>query len=114
MQDRHTLLPQPLSTGPQQPGRRHILGRLATSGWADVWLLGPYVVVCGAVLIAHRRHLDVLRLGEDEAHALGVDVRKVRWIVLVAASLLTAGTRPLAFINPASTSVSSWAASPAR
>ena len=67
-----------------------ILGRLATSGWADVWLLGPYVVVCGAVLVAHRRHLDVLRLGEDEAHALGVDVRRVRWIVLFAASLLAA------------------------
>lgn len=67
-----------------------ILGRLATSGWADVWLLGPYVAVCGAVLYAHRRHLDVLRLGEAEAHALGVDVRRVRWIVLVAASLLTA------------------------
>jgi iron complex transport system permease protein len=67
-----------------------ILGRLATSGWGDVVLLAPYVVGCGLILVLHRRHLDVLRLGEDEAHALGVDVRRVRWIVLVTASLLTA------------------------
>ena len=67
-----------------------ILGRVSTSGWGDVWLLAPYVGLCGGILFVHRRHLDVLRLGEDEAHALGIGVGRVRWIVLVAASLLTA------------------------
>jgi iron complex transport system permease protein len=48
-----------------------ILGHLGTSGWADVGLLAPYVVVCGAVILAHRRHLDVIRLGDAEAASVG-------------------------------------------
>ena len=67
-----------------------LFGQLSTSGWTQIWLLGPYVVVCGAVLIAHRRHLDVLRVGDDEARALGLDPARSRMIVIIAASLLTA------------------------
>ncbi|MFT7601495.1 MAG: iron complex transport system permease protein [Acidimicrobiales bacterium] len=67
-----------------------VFGRLSTSGWAEVALLAPYVVVCGGVLMLSRRQLDVLRLGEVEAEALGVNTRRVRWSVIVAASLLTA------------------------
>jgi iron complex transport system permease protein len=67
-----------------------ILGRLSTSGWGDVALLGPYVVVCSAVIWAHRRQLDVLRLGDEEARAVGADPARVRLVVVVAASLATA------------------------
>jgi iron complex transport system permease protein len=67
-----------------------VLGRLSTSGWGDVTLLAPYVAVCGAVLWAHRRHLDVLRLGDEEAAAVGADPARVRLVVVVAASLATA------------------------
>ena len=42
------------------------------------------------MLIAHRRHLDVLRVGDDEAAALGTDVRRLRLVVVVAATLGTA------------------------
>jgi iron complex transport system permease protein len=41
-------------------------------------------------LLAHRRMLDVLRLGDEEAEALGVNVRRVRLIVVFAATLGTA------------------------
>jgi len=67
-----------------------VFGWLSTSGWGDVSLLAPYVFICGAVLFMHRRQLDILRLGEDEAAVLGVNTRRVRWVVLIAASLLTA------------------------
>lgn len=67
-----------------------ILGRVSTATWADVRLVLPYLVVSGVVLLLHRRHLDVLRVGDDEAAALGTDVRKVRLIVVVAATLGTA------------------------
>ena len=43
--------------------------------WSDVTLILPYVVVSGAVLLAHRRMLDVLRVGEDEARTLGIHPR---------------------------------------
>jgi iron complex transport system permease protein len=67
-----------------------ILGRLGTSGWADVVLLAPYVAVCGAVILLHRRHLDVLRLGDDEAAAVGLDPARIRLTLVIAASLLAA------------------------
>ena len=50
----------------------------------------PYAVVAAAVIVAHRRLLDVLRLGDEEAAALGVDVTRVRLIVIVAATIGTA------------------------
>lgn len=67
-----------------------LFGQLNTSGWRQVWILAPYVAVCGLILFAHRRHLDVLRVGEDEARALGLDPARSRLIVIGAASLLTA------------------------
>ncbi len=67
-----------------------IFGRLTTAGWQDPGLLAPYLLVCGGVLLVHRRHLDVLRLGDDEARSLGVHPGRVRLIVVIAASLLTA------------------------
>lgn len=67
-----------------------ILGRLSTATWGDVTLVLPYVVVSSVVLMLHRRHLDVLRVGDDEAMALGTQVRRVRLAVVIAATLGTA------------------------
>ena len=67
-----------------------LFGQLNTTGWKEVWLLLPYVALCGAVLHVHRRHLDVLRLGDDESRSLGLDPVRSRLTVIVAASLLTA------------------------
>ena len=47
-------------------------------------------MVCGLVIALHRRHLDVLRVGDDEALSLGLDPARSRLILIVAASLLTA------------------------
>ena len=67
-----------------------ILGRLSTATWADVRLVLPYVVVSSVALLLHRRLLDVLRVGDEEAAALGVHVERVRLVVVVAATLGTA------------------------
>ncbi len=67
-----------------------ILGRLSTSGWHEVLLILPYLVIGGTVILLHRRMLDVLSLGEEEASALGVPVRRVRLLVVGAATLGTA------------------------
>jgi iron complex transport system permease protein len=67
-----------------------ILGRLTTVGWDDVLGLVPYAVISGAALVGSRRLLDVLSIGDDEAAALGVNVRRVRGLVVVAATLATA------------------------
>jgi iron complex transport system permease protein len=67
-----------------------ILGRLSVAGWHDVILLLPYAVFTAVVLLAHRRVLDVLAVGDEEAETLGIDARRTRLIVVVAASLGTA------------------------
>lgn len=67
-----------------------ILGRLSTATWVDVRLVIPYVVLSATVLLMHRRLLDVLRVGDEEATALGVNVGRVRLAVVVAATLGTA------------------------
>jgi iron complex transport system permease protein len=68
-----------------------ILGSLPSSGWHDVVLLLPYAGFSLAALLAHRRLLDVLSLGDEEAATLGVDVGRVRLVVVVAATVGTAG-----------------------
>lgn len=67
-----------------------ILGRLSSATWGDVRLVIPYVLISTVALLMHRRLLDVLRVGDEEATALGVDVSRVRLIVVVAATLGTA------------------------
>jgi iron complex transport system permease protein len=67
-----------------------ILGRLSTATWDDVRLVLPYVALSSIVLFLHRRHLDLLRIGDDEAVALGVPVTRVRLVVVTAATLGTA------------------------
>lgn len=67
-----------------------ILGRFSSATWGDVRLVLPYVVASTVVLLLHRRLLDVMRVGDDEALALGVNVRRVRLVVVLAATLGTA------------------------
>jgi iron complex transport system permease protein len=67
-----------------------ILGRLATSGWREVLLILPYVVVSSVAILLHRRLLDVLAVGDDEADTLGVRTERVRLVVVGAATLGTA------------------------
>lgn len=67
-----------------------ILGGLSLATWSDVLLILPYVIVSAGILLAHRRLLDVLRVGETEASTLGVDIARVRLTVVIAATLGTA------------------------
>lgn len=67
-----------------------IFGRLTTVGWGEVGGLVPYAVVAGGLILMQRRSLDVLGVGDDEAAALGLNVNRVRWIVVLAATLATA------------------------
>jgi iron complex transport system permease protein len=67
-----------------------LLGQFNVAGWRQVALLAPYAAVSIVVLVATARHLDVMAVGDDEAAALGLQPRRVRLLVVVAASLGTA------------------------
>ena len=67
-----------------------LFGQLNTSGWQQIGIVGPYVAACGAILVLHRRQLDVLRVGDDEARAVGLDPARTRLLMVVTASMMTA------------------------
>ena len=67
-----------------------ILGSLSTASWEDVGLALPYVLGSAGVILIHRRLLDVLSVGDDEAATLGLDVARTRLVIVAAATLGTA------------------------
>jgi iron complex transport system permease protein len=67
-----------------------LLGRLATSGWREVGIILPYAAASWLIILGHRRLLDVMSVGDDEAAALGVNVARVRLLVVTAATIATA------------------------
>ncbi len=67
-----------------------ILGRFTTASWSDVRLILLYAALSALGLILHRRLLDVLRVGEDEAGTLGVSIRRLRLTIVVLATIGTA------------------------
>jgi iron complex transport system permease protein len=67
-----------------------LLGSLAGVKVNDVAATIPIVALGLAPLILLRWRIGVLSLGDDEARALGVEVSRLRAIVIVAATLVTA------------------------
>jgi iron complex transport system permease protein len=67
-----------------------LLGGLSTAGWREVGLVAPYVLFSSLLLLLHRRTLDVLAVGDDEARSLGLDVTRLRLVLVGAATLGTA------------------------
>ncbi len=65
-----------------------IMGSFQGRGWAHVLVFVPYFLLGLAPVLLLARELDLLSLGETQARQLGVNVSRVRLILLVAASLL--------------------------
>lgn len=66
------------------------LGSVAGARWSNVVLPAIVVAGCGAWLVTRGRGLNALSLGDDDATAVGVDIRTFRIGLLLVAALLTA------------------------
>lgn len=66
------------------------LGGLTTQGWSEVLQALPLTLLCVGALALSGRALDVLAVGDEEATMLGMSVGRVRLLLVVIASLLTA------------------------
>jgi iron complex transport system permease protein len=67
-----------------------LLGSLAGVKLSDLAIVAPLVLLGFVPLVLHRWPIGVLSLGDDEARALGVDVGRLRAVVIAAATLMTA------------------------
>src|SRR5207249_3064430 len=65
-------------------------GGFSGASWTTVLVMVVYAPLPLAVLAAAARPLDLLALGEEPAQYLGADVRRLKRLVYLAASLLTA------------------------
>ncbi|MDO5328892.1 MAG: iron ABC transporter permease [Coriobacteriia bacterium] len=67
------------------------MGSLTKIGFGDLGAILPIVVLCTIVLLALSWRLNILSFGEVEAQTLGMNVKRMRGIIIVCASALTAG-----------------------
>ena len=73
-----------------------MLGSLTDRSMVHVGVAAPFVLVGGAVLMALGRGLDALTLGEDAASALGVNLARLRLLIVLGAAALVGGVTAVA------------------
>jgi len=66
-----------------------LLGGLSMTKWSEVWIVLPCVLAGLVVIWIHARPLNVMQLDEEQAQQLGINVERVKLILLAAATLIT-------------------------
>jgi iron complex transport system permease protein len=69
-----------------------LMGSLASATWREVIVVAPAILIAIGVLAALAWRINLLALPEDEAHALGVHVVRLRALVIAAATVATAAS----------------------
>jgi iron complex transport system permease protein len=64
-----------------------LMGALADRSWRDVAIAAPLTLAGLAILARAGRNLDALTLGEVAARSLGVDPRKLQWLMIAGVGL---------------------------
>jgi len=67
-----------------------MMGSIAFTSWRQVLILAPLVVAGIVVVCVFARELNIIAVGEDEARSLGVEVEKVKKLLLVVCSVVVA------------------------
>lgn len=68
-----------------------LFGSLLKASWNSVMIAGAILVICAVSVAPDMWKLTALRLGDERARSLGVDVRRLRIKIFVLVALLTAG-----------------------
>jgi len=64
-----------------------LMGALTDRSWDDVRIALPLAVAGAALLASTGRSLDALTLGEQAAHSMGVDQRRLQWLIVLGVGL---------------------------
>ncbi len=75
-----------------------LAGSIAGRTWSDLRFALPYLGMGSMLAIACIPALNALRAGDVRARTVGLDVDRAQWMILAAASLLTAASVTLAGI----------------
>lgn len=69
---------------------RWLMGGLEASNQHSLWLIASFGLPLMVIGMRYHRELDVLQIGDELAAARGVEVKAVRWKMLVCSSLMVA------------------------
>ncbi len=69
-----------------------LMGSLTGANMSEIAMVFPVMFVGCAVLFALRWRINILTMGDDEAATMGVNARRTRIVVIVAATLITAAS----------------------
>jgi len=67
-----------------------LLGTFSLTSWWQVTMVIPYISLGIVIIWLHARPLNVMQLDEEQAQQLGINVERVKLILLGAATLITA------------------------
>ena len=73
------------------------MGSFSMKDWPVVLILVPVVLLCTLYVVHFNRELDIMTFGEEQAKTIGVDIRRVKLILLITAAALTGST--IAFVG---------------
>ena len=64
------------------------MGSLSGTNFSHSRILAFFVLVCGTVILRYARELNAFAVGEENARHIGVNVKRVKLVVLIAVSVL--------------------------
>jgi len=67
-----------------------LMGSFAAKTWNDVWMAAGSLMIGFLIFLFYSRDLNVVAMGDRTAVSLGVDTQRVRLILLLSASLVSA------------------------
>ncbi|MFC2070174.1 FecCD family ABC transporter permease, partial [Chloroflexota bacterium] len=67
-----------------------MMGSFSLSDWSEVTVVLPYILVGVIVILLYSRSLNIMQLDEEQAQQLGINVERMKLILLAAATLVTA------------------------
>jgi iron complex transport system permease protein len=67
-----------------------LMGSLSLASWKDLAISLPLIAVGLILLFLLRWRLNILSMSDEEARSLGVNVRREKWLVIAATTLITA------------------------
>jgi len=67
-----------------------LAGSFSLSQWSEVWIVLPIVAVGAVVILLFSRLLNIMQLDEEQAQQLGINVEKLKLILLATATMVTA------------------------
>jgi iron complex transport system permease protein len=66
-----------------------LVGGFSNVLWRDIWAVLPFIIIGTVAAYFYARDLNLLAMGEETAHNLGVNVERAKLVLLVLASLIT-------------------------